>query len=264
MKHKEKYSKKDVAFVLCCAVFLLMNICAIGSSGLRRAKEMVCLSNLREWGVIYQMFTNDHNGSFTIDMSVSWIRGAWLIGLRPYIQPGTNLLRCPEATKRNPKGYFWGGTYNTYDIPINVDPEESSYGTNCWNYDPPPKVGTLQGRPTEWNWRTVNVEGVDNIPVFADTMFRGGGPYEFGICGDPPEYDGQWISYNREMMHFCINRHNGAVNHLFMDWSARKIGLKQLWKLKWHRQFNTNGPWTKAGDVRPEDWPEWMRNFKDY
>jgi len=191
MKHKEKYSKKDVAFVLCCAVFLLMNIGAIGSSGRRRAKEMVCLSNLREWGVIYQMFTNDHNGSFTIDMGVGWSRGEWLIGLRPYIQPGTNLLRCPEATKRHPNGHIWGGTYNTYDIPIKVGPEEPSYGANCWIYDSPPDVKTLQGRPTEWNWRTVNVEGVDNIPVFADTMFRGGGPYEFGVRGDPPEYDGQ-------------------------------------------------------------------------
>jgi hypothetical protein len=24
------------------------------------------------------------------------------------------------------------------------------------------------------------------------------------------------------------------------------------------------GPWTKAGAVKPEDWPHWMRKFKDY
>jgi hypothetical protein len=24
------------------------------------------------------------------------------------------------------------------------------------------------------------------------------------------------------------------------------------------------GPWTKAGGVQPDDWPEWMRGFKDY
>ena len=27
---------------------------------------------------------------------------------------------------------------------------------------------------------------------------------------------------------------------------------------------NTTGPWTKAIGTMPEDWPEWMRNFKDY
>ena len=51
---------------------------------------------------------------------------------------------------------------------------------------------------------------------------------------------------------------------LFMDWSVRKVGLKELWTLKWNRNFDTAGPWTKAGGVKPEDWPEWMRRFKDY
>jgi len=57
---------------------------------------------------------------------------------------------------------------------------------------------------------------------------------------------------------------DGFVNTLFLDFSARKVGLKQLWVLKWHRSYDTAGPWTQAGGVRPEDWPEWMRNFKDY
>jgi hypothetical protein len=51
---------------------------------------------------------------------------------------------------------------------------------------------------------------------------------------------------------------------LFMDWSVRKVGLKELWTLKWHRSYDTAGPWTKAGGVKPEDWPQWMRIFKDY
>jgi len=36
------------------------------------------------------------------------------------------------------------------------------------------------------------------------------------------------------------------------------------WTFKWDRQFNTGGPWTKAGGCLPFDWPEWMRRFKDY
>jgi prepilin-type processing-associated H-X9-DG protein len=61
-----------------------------------------------------------------------------------------------------------------------------------------------------------------------------------------------------------INRHNGFVNLLFLDWSVRKIGLKGLYTLKWNERFDTAGPWTTAGGVQPEDWPEWMRGFKDY
>lgn len=65
-------------------------------------------------------------------------------------------------------------------------------------------------------------------------------------------------------MHFVIDRHSGFVNHVFMDWSVRKLGLKELWKQKWHKEFNLNGPWTTAGGVAPSDWPDWMRNFKEY
>jgi hypothetical protein len=63
---------------------------------------------------------------------------------------------------------------------------------------------------------------------------------------------------------FCIDRHMAHVNGLFLDWSARRVGLKELWTLKWSLSFNRANKWTKAGGVQPEDWPPWMRSFKDY
>jgi hypothetical protein len=66
------------------------------------------------------------------------------------------------------------------------------------------------------------------------------------------------------MKRFCINRHDGFVNGLFVDRSVRKVGLKELWTLKWHRDFDTRGAWTRAGGVVAGDWPVWMGRFKDY
>jgi prepilin-type processing-associated H-X9-DG protein len=66
------------------------------------------------------------------------------------------------------------------------------------------------------------------------------------------------------MRRVCLNRHSGAVNSAFLDWSVRKVGLKELWTLKWHKNFDTRGPWTKAGGVQPDNWPEWMQGMKDY
>lgn len=60
-----------------------------------------------------------------------------------------------------------------------------------------------------------------------------------------------------EMRRFCVNRHNGGLNGIFLDFSTvRKIGLKELWRLKWHRRYdlNADGP----------DWPAWMSKFPDY
>ena len=272
MRRKANLTGKDILILFACTVLLLMNIRAIGSGGSRRAKEAICLSNLRQWGVIWSTYCNDNNGYFCEAGNVSWKRGAWIIALRPYIESGTDLLCCPEATRRHPLGAVWGGPFNTYAMGTNGEgerAEEASYGANSWLYKPMPGQTAIQSRPTAWNWKTPNVEGAAHVPLFADTMFRGGGPfYQNGSSGSnriiPPEYNGQWLGPNREMMHFCIDRHSGAVNHLFMDWSARKVGLKELWTLKWHRYYYTCAPWTKCGGAQPDDWPEWMRKLKDY
>ena len=66
------------------------------------------------------------------------------------------------------------------------------------------------------------------------------------------------------MKSVCINRHNGYINMLFLDFTVRKVGLKELWMLKWHNRFDISGAWTTIGGVEPGDWPEWMRSFKDY
>ena len=78
----------------------------------------------------------------------------------------------------------------------------------------------------------------------------------------PPQTEDSYQSSN--MSSFCINRHEGHVNCLFLDWSVRKVGLKELWTFKWHKDFDTANPYTRAGGVQPNDWPAWMRKFKDY
>ena len=47
---------------------------------------------------------------------------------------------------------------------------------------------------------------------------------------DPaPEQDGEFLwAFGGGMRRVCTNRHAGEVNVLFMDWSTRKVGLKQL------------------------------------
>ena len=102
------------------------------------------------------------------------------------------------------------------------------------------------------------------VPVFFDCSWYDAMP---SSENEPPEWDGFMgvigVSYN-EMTLVCINRHDGYINCTFLDWSVRKVGLKELWLLKWHRNFDTAGPWTKAGGVQPENWPDWMRKFRDY
>ena len=259
MKTKLPLTRLDFFVLLCCIALLLLNIGAIGSGGRRRAKEMVCLSNLRQWGTMFEMFTNDNDGYFNRGWDVGET-DLWMNALRPYYGDSWNLLLCPTA-KSTPGDYgVFKAWYRHVDLPGGGEHRYvSSYGINSWTNNMTHDRGF---RKEVWFWKNVRgVKGKNNIPVFADATWHDAWPLH---TDSPPPSQGGWPGGASEMMHFCIDRHNGAINMLFMDWSARKVGLKELWKLKWHRNFETRGPWTKAGGVIMWDWPEWMRNFKDY
>jgi prepilin-type N-terminal cleavage/methylation domain-containing protein len=257
--------------VVIAIIALLMSILMPSLNLARKqARSAGCKMNLHNWSLIWDMYCNDNEGYFPKATTLGWKRGTWIVALREKWSTNTKLLICPSATQRRPDGAAWGGSNWTYvqggglaGNEKGEEAEECSYGANNWLYDFDNETA-IQGRPTVNNWRTRNTPRAHHVPVFADTMWRGGGPSENGTRGDPPQFDSQWIDYNREMMHFCIDRHNGFVNHLFLDWSARSVGVKELWRLKWHKNFDQNGPWTTGGGVAPSDWPKWMRRFKDY
>jgi hypothetical protein len=109
-------------------------------------------------------------------------------------------------------------------------------------------------------WRTPDVSGASKAPLFLDALRFDLWPLENQL---PAEFEyTAWSSNN--MGRCCINRHVGFTSASFMDFSARKVGLKELWTLKWHKSFNTSGPYTLAGGVQATDWPEWIRPFQDY
>jgi hypothetical protein len=136
----------------------------------------------------------------------------------------------------------------------------TSYGINNWLYDPAGAM--LWGYEAENHWKTILVKGTDNIPLFLDCFYLGGHPLS---TNTPPEFNGQTQNAGSICMRrFCFDRHDGPTNMVFLNLAVRKVGLKELWVLKWHRQYNTADAWTKAGGVNPEDWPEWLRRYKDY
>lgn len=232
----------------------------------RRAKALVCGSNLRQWGVIFHLYSSDNDGVFHSG-DIGDFRHLWMEALWPYYSPSRDICLCPMATK--PSEILWKGrntmgtTFTAWAIftgNYGWDREgfTGSYGINGWTRNPPEDILAQyhDNFPTAYNYRRPDVEGAWQVPLFLDCRWPDGW-MSHDYSPPPTEDEATWVRY-------CINRHDGSVNGLFMDWSVRKLGVKELWAQKWHRQCDTRGPWTKVGGVHPEDWPAWMRSFKDY
>jgi prepilin-type N-terminal cleavage/methylation domain-containing protein/prepilin-type processing-associated H-X9-DG protein len=267
MHRKNGFTLIELLVVIAIIAILL----AILMPALQRVKEQAraaaCKANLHEWTLVFAMYTDDNNGLLMGGYG-DGINGTWVGALRPYYsEPKIRL--CPTATKpmsEGARGAFaaWGvfGAGFASDHPDWSGPKETgdygSYGMNELAYNPPAGAS----RSDDY-WRSINVKRAAEIPLLFDCLWYDVYPLDTDL---PPEYSGDVVKTGGggEMKRVCVNRHKGSINGLFMDWSVRKIGLKELWTLNWYRGFNMANAWTKAGGVQPSDWPEWMRNCKDY
>ena len=188
------------------------------------------------------------------------------MALRPYYYHDRQMTLCPSAIKpygERGEGLFANWREPPYAAWRGRDDVLGSYGLNTWVYNAKESDELRDRTQIDRHWGELNIKGAHNIPLFLDCRRAEGRP---STIAGPPEIEGMvtWLDLPISWGRFCLNRHSGAVNCLFMDSSVRKVGLKELWTLKWHRNFNTAGRWTRAGGVQPEDWPEWMHKFKDY
>jgi len=56
--------KRDIVVLILCAVSLVSTLGAVGEGGRRRAKEMVCQSNLYRWSGVFRDHIERNNGEF--------------------------------------------------------------------------------------------------------------------------------------------------------------------------------------------------------
>ena len=271
--------------VVISVIVLLIALLLPALQGARnQARAAVCQANLRQWGTTLSLYTVENQGCFPCydrDEDIMWfLRGS----LASYNDPDETSIRpvntkriacCPMAVRRGSRTKFrrinegqtlyegwWGTTFEAWEMSSPGRPFRTSYGFNGWlfccDFD-----ASIPARTRWWDKltgiRVDTLRGKANIPVFLDSTMPYGHPR---TVFPPPRRGGSNGTMN--MGCFCMDRHNECINGLFLDWSVRRIGLKELWTLKWHLQFDTANAWTKAGGVLPEDWPHWMRQFKDY
>jgi len=275
MDEKKGFTLVELLVVIAIIALLMSMLLPAMARVKKQAKVVMCQSNLRQWCAVFQMYTDDYNGNFMANWSNNTKHtDYWMQALRPYYSDAGDIRCCPMATKPsslvnghpgNSLGPFfaWGvfegepGQPSTWWSCV-TGGDYGSYGVNGWISDP--REGTISVDPGKF-WRTINVKGAARVPMFCGDQWLAGWPEP---KDGPPLWENQAWNTGDAMVRLCPNRHDGYVNQVFLDCSVLKIGLKQLWTLKWHRTFKTDDFWTLAGGATKEDWPQWMRDFKDY
>lgn len=295
MRNRKAFTLIELLVVIAVIALLLGILVPTLQRVRRQARAVVCQAHLRQWGSLWATVASENDGRFPrwepdniqpnsahLGPACGWGWGRFWWD-EPWGQEDWETIKrircCPMVARpANPTGtgHPDGGTFLAWGRWVteerwlekgHLKPWELSYGSYAVNpygfaafADPPGRDSTER----LW-WGTHRVKNRNNIPVCLDGAWPSTGVWRDDIS--PPSRDAVPTGDHRRPYYkrdSCINRHNGGVNCLFLDWSVRKVGLKELWTLKWHRKFDTANAWTKAGGVKPEDWPQWMRGFKDY
>jgi prepilin-type N-terminal cleavage/methylation domain-containing protein/prepilin-type processing-associated H-X9-DG protein len=261
MKKQYAFTLVELLVVLTIIAFLLAILIPALQKAREQGKEIVCRSNLKQWATMFVMYANANNNHFM----PGWVTkgGLWMLALKPYYQGSRDVRLCPKAITllSTIPGHIIGtftawGKYGDpgYTIPYWGEAGlYGSYGINNWVHDPPDAYVADEAKRREF-WRTIIVTGGASytIPVFGDCVWEGTAS---DTLDPPPLTPAVKPSGDKGgMWEFCIPRHGGAINMTFLDGSAKKVGLKQLWNLKWSRNFKT------GRNIR---WPDWMAKYKE-
>jgi prepilin-type N-terminal cleavage/methylation domain-containing protein/prepilin-type processing-associated H-X9-DG protein len=282
IRKKSAFTLIELLVVIAVLALLIGILLPALQKARNQSRAVVCRAHLKQWGTILALYTEDNEGLIptTWFHEVWFFRGSRLLAGDPnrpaaYHNLTTKGISCCPMAVRTSKssgvgsagagsssGIRWqiqyktGSTFEAWEILTPPPRFRGSYGFNGTAYLPGPRNFTsLRNHLRAID--TFSSKDRAKIPVVLDSGRNWSGEHRNNE--PPPRRDGGGRFHD-----FCINRHSGHVNGLFLDWSARRIGLKELWTLKWDEDSDTAGPWTKAGGVLPEDWPAWMRQFKDY
>ena len=271
--------------VVISIIALLMSIFMPALRNVRyQAKDAICRQRLTQWGVMFNMYAGDNDGQL---MDMNLINGVelyhgWVPLMYPYAKT-FEIYLCPSAV------YFWSDTENFADpltawdyrfiaeeIPeiwnefedqryyqVGDEFAYGSYGKNVYV-----SSADMEDGP-QW-YRNIRVKGPSQIGLLGDSNYTGAFP---DVYDQPAETRLHGPVDLDNINRWNLDRHKLSVNFVFLDWSVRKVGLRQLWSIKWSKQTIEEGgrPVNGWGNLNvvpnwndPLAWPEWMRQSKNY
>jgi prepilin-type N-terminal cleavage/methylation domain-containing protein/prepilin-type processing-associated H-X9-DG protein len=273
MRKSKGFTLIELLVVIAIIALLLAVVMPALRKSKRVAQAIICRSNLKQWALVFFLYTEDNEGSFPQSIAGNGINpeDAYFLGATLPYYKAENLRMCPATkTLDRPPAYFQdGGTLIDWGPFPKTDSGQEwwdslatgSYGFNDWCANPPPEIDYY------WNSlecvnaiRKINNKNAYQIPMVFDCVNCDAAPREYDMAPTDEEhrldeYSADWDSNAMKLM--SIDRHSGGINVAFADLHAEHVGIKQLWSLKWHENYNTSA-------LPPNAWPSWLNSYKDY
>jgi len=258
--------------VVIAVIAVLMGILMPALRRVREQARMVsCTANHKQWALLFTTMASENNG---VLLDAWHPTGYWFTNRLPeklkdweenkiWMCPTTKQFKYDKYGNANalPGIYTaWGIYKNDQYGGTGKNGVNGSYGINGYLLA---ITGDAYegGVPAKDGWSNFNaMKQTAAIPLMTEALRFDLWPLH--TDGPAETEEAAWSSNN--MGRACINRHRGFVCTSFADGHASKVGLKELWTLKWHKEFNTSGPWTRAGGVQDEEWPKWLRKYPSY
>jgi prepilin-type N-terminal cleavage/methylation domain-containing protein/prepilin-type processing-associated H-X9-DG protein len=216
------------------------------------AAAATCLSNLRQMGTGWMMYTAENGGKLMYYVSynpatpdLAWT-GAWPGVLDKQAVRGHTLL-CPSAFEPTlsdvNRGYgtathAWTGRYSQNGTAVRLNAttyRDGSYGFNIYltsggGFGPAGGAVSLAA-----------VNNPSNVPAFMDCAFVDVSPLN-GLptqpVPPPPNLHGEGIAPGQpDHWNFLLARHSRGINVYMADGSARWVRLDDLYLLTWKKDW---------------------------
>jgi len=238
----DAFSLVELLVVLAILVLLVGILLPVVGKVRAASRSTKCLANLQQWGHAYQAYLNTNRGA-----PISEVRGAghlrWWEVLAGYTADVRQSLLCPDARDAepgskppNPNGAWIArgsatGAWQWAAVFANLSPARpatgpdylGSYAMNVWTFH-------------HGSGRTPNPylhfppRDPERIPILGDNIF----PYSVPGTRDvvPRNLHATEVG-GAGLESYCIDRHQMAVNLVFLDGHAEHVPLPGLWQLRW-------------------------------
>lgn len=267
---KRGFTLVELLVVISIISLLLAILIPTLQTAREQSRSTVCNSNIKQWGLVFAMYTNEYNGDifpcWSGSLSLLQPGDYWTSALRKYYRQD-KLRLCPSATKKASETRVPSNILpNSWDQAWGVFPKSDpywagevgmygSYGINGWLCNTRLAAGASPpSLLSDKNWRNAfNVKNPRNVPFMLDAFWIVSYPYSYDPAPQSMEearLQGM-ISTGYGMSRFLPVRHiRGKSNVTMMDGSAISTRPKDLWYFTWHRNYELR---------YPPVWPAWMR-----